>query len=233
MAAPASKPIFLDEKKRRWKRLRRVLDISAAVGLLLFIVFVLGVLRMRPLPGLLLQQPKRNFRALNNPPVPEDKAKKDRSAHRRTDRKPSDVPLNEDEGLRAAYYVEWDASSYSSLKQHIKQIDLLFPEWLHVVSPDGHLTSFTTEAPIRASDVIDSAGVHSVDVENKVQRTIAESGSNTEIFPLVNNYDPIKNVFMPEIGAFLQDPVAQRRFSDQVMRFLGSNTHYHGISLDF
>ena len=53
-----------------------MLDISAAVGLLLFIVFVLGVLRMRPLPELLLQQPKRNFRALNNPIIPDDKAKK-------------------------------------------------------------------------------------------------------------------------------------------------------------
>ncbi len=231
MAAPVSKPIFLDEKKRRWKRLRRVLDISAAVGLLLFIAFVLGVMRMRPLPELLLEQPKRNFRALNNLAVPDDKAKKVRSAHRRTDRKPSDVPLNEDEGLRAAYYVEWDPASYSSLKQHVKQIDLLFPEWLHVIAPDGHLTSYTTD--YRPFDVVDRTGVHPVDIETKVQRTIAESGSNTEIFPLVNNYDPIKNVFMPEIGTFLQDPVARQHFLDQTMRFLLSNGRYHGISLDF
>lgn len=231
MPADPSKPIFYDEKKRRWKRLRRTLDISAATGLLLFIIFVLGVLRMRPLPQLLLEQPKRNFRALNNPPVPDEKARKVRSAHRRTDRKPSDVPLNEDEGLRAAYYVEWDAASYSSLKQHVKQIDLLFPEWLHVISPDGHLTSYTTD--YRPFDVVDRAGVHPVDIESKVQRTIVASGANTEIFPLVNNYDPVKNVFMPEVGAFLQDPAARQRFQDQVLRFVLSNTRYHGLSLDF
>ncbi|MGI4980170.1 MAG: polysaccharide deacetylase family protein [Janthinobacterium lividum] len=231
MADQASKPIFYDEKKRRWKRLRRTLDISAAVGLLLLILFVLGVLRMRPLPQLLLEQPKRNFRALNNPPVPDEKARKVRSAHRRTDRKPSDVPLNADEGLRAAYYVEWDPASYSSLKQHVKQIDLLFPEWIHVIAPDGHLTSYTTD--YRAFDVVDGAGVHPVDIETKVQRTIAESGSNTEIFPLVNNYDPIRNVFMPEVGAFLQNASARQRFLDQTMRFLLSNSRYHGISLDF
>jgi len=46
------------------------------------------------------------------------------------DLKPGDVPLNSGEGLRAAYYVEDDPASYSSLKQHISQIDLLFPEWL-------------------------------------------------------------------------------------------------------
>ena len=47
------------------------------------------------------------------------------------------MTLNSGEGLRAAYYVEDDPASYSSLKQHIHQIDLLFPEWLHVVTPDG------------------------------------------------------------------------------------------------
>ena len=57
------------------------------------------------------------------------------SAHRKTANTPSDVTLNSGEGLRAAYYVDWDPASYSSLKQHIKQIDLLFPEWLHVITP--------------------------------------------------------------------------------------------------
>ncbi len=231
MPDQSTKPIFYDEKKRRWKRLRRTLDISAAVGLLLFIMFVLGVLRMRPLPQLLLQQPRHNFRALSNLPTPDEKARKVRSAHRRTDRKPSDVPLNEDEGLRAAYYVNDDPASYSSLKQHVKLIDLLFPEWLHVIAPDGHLTSYTTD--YRPFDVVDRAGVHPVDIENKVQRTIAESGANTEIFPLVNNYDTVRNAFMPEVGVFLQDPAARQRFQDQVVRFLASNSRYHGLSLDF
>jgi peptidoglycan-N-acetylglucosamine deacetylase len=41
--------------------------------------------------------------------------------------------------LRAAYYVQDDAASYSSLKEHVHQIDMLFPQWLHVDSPDGTL----------------------------------------------------------------------------------------------
>ena len=32
-----------------------------------------------------------------------------------------------------------DAASYSSLKEHIHQIDMLFPQWLHVDSPGGTL----------------------------------------------------------------------------------------------
>ncbi len=233
MAQPTSKPIFLDEKKRRWKRLRRVLDISAAVGLLLFIVFVLGVIRMRPLPALLLNAPKHNFRALNEPPTPaDDKAKKVRSAHRRTDRRASDIPLNADEGLRAAFYVEWDPASYSSLKQHVKQIDLLFCDWLHVITPDGKLTAYNSE--FKPFDVIDGSGVHSVDIGAKVQRSIVDAGANTDLFPLVSNNDIAKNAFVPDVvGQFLKDPAAQQRFLTQAMRFLQSNQRYRGLALDF
>ena len=226
-----SKPIFLDEKRRRWKRLRRVMDISAAVGLLLFIVFVIGVVRIKPLPDLLLETPKHNYRALNHPPVPEEHGKRARSAHRKTDRRPSEVPLNTDEGLRAAYYVEWDAASYSSLKAHIKQIDLLFPEWLHVVNPDGRLTAYTVD--YKPFDVVDSSGVHGVDIENKVERTIVESGANTEIFPLVNNFDDLKQQFLPGIGDMLKNPAARQKFLDQSIQFLLSNSRYQGMSLDF
>jgi cellulose synthase/poly-beta-1,6-N-acetylglucosamine synthase-like glycosyltransferase/peptidoglycan/xylan/chitin deacetylase (PgdA/CDA1 family)/spore germination protein YaaH len=233
MAQPTSKPIFLDEKKRRWKRLRRVLDISAAVGLLVFIVFVLGVIRMRPLPVLLLNAPKRNFRALNEPPATaDDKAKRVRSAHRRTDRRASDIPLNADEGLRAAFYVEWDPASYSSLKQHVKQIDLLFCDWLHVITPDGKLTGYNSE--FKPFDVVDGSGVHTVDIEAKVQRSIVDAGSDTDLFPMVSNNDIAKNAFVPDVvGQFLKDPAAQQRFLTQAMRFLASNQRYRGLSLDF
>lgn len=227
------KPIFYDEKRRRWKRLRRVLDISAAAGLVLIVIFVVGLLRVRRLPELLLDQPRHNYRALNTPPVPNDKAKKARSAHRRNDRKPSDVPLNSDEGLRAAYYVDYDASSYSSLRQHVQQIDLLFPEWLHVITPDGRLSGYSVDGPPRPYDVIDRTGVHNIDPENKVERVIVNAGANTEIFPLVNNFDTAAQAFVPTVGQFLQNPASRANFIAQVMRLLAANQRYHGISLDF
>ena len=59
--------------------------------------------------------------------------------------KPGDIPLNSGEGLRAAYYVEDDPASYSSLKQHIAQVDLLFPEWLHVITPDGKVNAYAPD----------------------------------------------------------------------------------------
>ncbi len=207
----------------------------ALFGLVIGAVFSIGLLRSRRLPELQLQSQKRNFRALFNPPSPVLKPgqKLHRSAHRKTDLKPSDVDLNENDTLRAAYYVEWDPASYSSLKQHIRQIDLLFPEWLHVVTPDGALTSYTVDNPIRPYPVIDNDGVHGVDQLSKVARTIADAKVDAEIFPLVNNYDPIKNVFLPSIGDFLSSPAAQANFVRSVDRFLAANPSYRGLSVDF
>ena len=154
--------------------------------------------------------------------------------HRKTTKKASEITLNSGEGLRAAYYVEDDPASYSSLKQHIRQIDLLFPEWIHVVTTDGALTSYSLDN--RAFRVVDAAGVHGVDHEQKVARAIAAAGQDTtpaEIFPLVNNYDPITNSFLPQVGDFLTNPVSRANFIQQIDQFLAANPSYRGISLDF
>ncbi len=229
-----NKPVFYDPQRKRWKRLRRVFDVLAAVGLFLGIVFIVGLWKMQPLPSIVLTPVTRNYRALANPPKPVAKpgAKEQRSAHRKTSLKPSEITLNSGEGLRAAFYVDWDAASYSSLKEHIKQIDLLFPEWLHVVSPDGTMTAYSlgdnTPYP-----VVDRTGVHTVDQENKVARAIAINRMDTEVFPQVNNYDPIKQLFWTGITDFFANDQARANFLHQVDAFLAANPSYRGLSLDF
>ena len=226
-----TKQVFFDPQRKRWKRLRLMQNILVLLGLVLGTVFIVGLMRMKPLPELTLDTQKRNYRSLTNPVLLKAGQKLHRSAHRKTDLKPSDVPLNSGEGLRAAYYVEWDAASYSSLKQHIKQIDLLFPEWLHVVTPNGALTSYTIDN--RPYSVVDSSGAHPVDIENKVARTIALNQSNTEVFPLVNNFDPVKGIFLSSVGDFLTSDSARATFVKQIDAFLAANPNYRGISLDF
>jgi len=227
------KQVFFDPQRKRWKRLRRIFDVVGMAGVAVGVLFVIGLIHMTPLPELLLATPKRNYTPLtvpaSTPPKAEEKMR--RGAHRKTTLKPSDVPLNSGEGLRAAYYVEDDPASYSSLKQHIHQIDLLFPEWVHVVTPDGTLTSYSLDN--RPFAVVDKEGVHGVDHEQRVARTIAAANEDTEIFPLVNNYDPIRNAFMPMIGDFLANPASRAHFIQQIDQFLAANPGYRGISLDF
>ncbi len=226
-----NKQVFYDPQRKRWKRLRRIFDVLALVGLVIGTTFVLGLLRIRPLPELLLQTPKRNYRALSTPPVVNKTGQKlRRSAHRRSDLRPSDIPLNSGEGLRAAYYVEDDPASYSSLKQHIKQIDLLFPVWLSLLTPDGALTSYTIDN--RVYPVVDAAGVHEVDRGQKVRRVITETRVDTEIFPLVNNYDSVKGLFLSSIGNFLKNEASRANFLRQVDQMMAANPDYGGLSID-
>src|ERR1700742_3551615 len=154
-----SKQVFYDPQRKRWKRLRRIFDLLALFGVIVGVLFIVGLVRMKPLRGLDLRSATKKYRALANPPALEltTKEKLNRSAHRRLDLKPSDVVLNTGEGLRAAFYTDADPASYASFKQHVQQIDLLFPEWLHVVKPDGSLTAYTADNTPFA--VVDSAGV--------------------------------------------------------------------------
>jgi cellulose synthase/poly-beta-1,6-N-acetylglucosamine synthase-like glycosyltransferase/peptidoglycan/xylan/chitin deacetylase (PgdA/CDA1 family)/spore germination protein YaaH len=224
-------PVFYDPERKRWRRLRRVFDVLALLGLVVGVLFVIGLLRMKPLPELLLPTQKRNFRTLTNSADGKFGQKLHRAAHRRTDRKPSDIPFNSGEGLRAAYYVEDDPASYSSFKQHVKQIDLLFPEWVHMVTPDGSLTAYSIDN--RPYPVVDAGGVYPVDRENRVARVISDAHEDTEIFPLVNNYEPVSGKFLPSIGEFLMNPAARQNFIHLTDLFLAKNPNYHGISLDF
>ena len=130
--------IFYDPQRKRWKRLRRILDITAVLSTLVVAGFIFNVLRGQHLPELLLPLPRHNYKALPDTSALRN-AKNQRPARRKTKRKPSEIPLNTGEGLRAAYYVQDDAASYSSLIEHVHQIDMLFPQWLHVDSPQGAL----------------------------------------------------------------------------------------------
>ena len=105
--------------------------------------FIFNVLRNQHLPELLLPTPRHNYKALPERAPLLHGGKILRPARRKTLRKPSEIPFNTGEGLRAAYYVQDDAASYSSLKEHVHQIDLLFAQWFHVTSPSGTLMAMT------------------------------------------------------------------------------------------
>ena len=55
--------IFFDPERKRWKRLRRILDATAVISTLVVAGFIFNVLRSQRLPELLLPIPKHNYRA--------------------------------------------------------------------------------------------------------------------------------------------------------------------------
>ena len=235
------KQIFYDPERKRWKRLRRVLDAIAVVTTLVVVGFVFNSLRGQPLPELLLPSPKHNYKALDyrtyhagrdRTPLLKN-ARPAQQARRKTDRKPSDIPLNTGEGLRAAFYVPDDATSYSSFKEHVHQIDLLFPKWLHVNAPDPELLAMSSENTLQEYKIIDGNTVHDPDDLNKIKHVIQETKVDTEIFPLVNNFNPHSQKWDPAIGDMLADDGKRAALENQIMRFFTVQTAYRGLSLDF
>ena len=227
-----SKPVFYDPQRKRWKRLRRIFDSLALAATVIGVLFIVGLLRMKPMHGLDLRSATKRYRALyTSKPELKSKEKLNHSAHRRSDVKPSDVVMNEVEGLRAAFYSDTDPASFASFKAHVKQIDLLFPEWLHVVTPDGSIVGYTSDNIPFA--VVDRSGVHSVDRENKIVKVISDAREDTEIFPMVNNYSPVDGAFEPTVEPFLLSAAARDNFLQQVDQFMAANTRYRGLTLDF
>ncbi len=225
--------IFFDPQRKRWKRLRRVLDIAALTFTVVVAVFIFNVLRQQQLPELLLSAPKHNYKPLNERQSELTKAEKahDRPARRKTDRRPSEIPLNSGEGLRGAWYAPDDAASYSSLKEHIHQIDMLFPEWLHVSLTDGALTAVNGANGLYP--VIDGRGrVSDPDIDGRVRHVITAAHEDTEVFPHLTSYDPASQSFSAGIGAVLMDPVKRQHLHDQILQFFAGMPAYHGLSLD-
>src|SRR6476660_10499368 len=193
-----AKSIFYDPERKRWGRLRVLFTVLGTVISCLVVFFILTVfVQSDPLPRVLMPEQKRNLHAIKeNEHRRKTKAK---NTHRKTKASPSQVVLNTDEGIRAAYYVTWDAASFVSLKEYYPQIDILFPEWLHVLSPDGHLQGY--DSSNQAFPVVDNGTVHSTD--DRVMPFLRAEKAEVEVFPLVNNFDPVRKEWLTNIGAFL------------------------------
>src|ERR1700741_3808518 len=102
----SAKPVFYDPNRKRWRHLRRMFGALALLFTIVFILFVYSVLKGSSLPSLLLPEQKRSYHALKEKKQRHTKEKS--VARRKTNKPASQVVLNSDEGIRAAYYVTWD-----------------------------------------------------------------------------------------------------------------------------
>ena len=129
------KPIFYDAEKVRWRRTRRILEISGVLLTMLLVYFFFTIVRTVELPSSLLP----DTRPVYHPTKKKLKPVLLREGRHKRVANIGQVPATYDP-LRAAFFVSWDPNSLASLKKHYKDIDLLMPEQLHAVTPDGAIT---------------------------------------------------------------------------------------------
>jgi peptidoglycan-N-acetylglucosamine deacetylase len=224
-----SEPVFYDPRRARWKWLRRLFDATAVLVSALLIFFVYSALRDEPLPELLFFPQKRPLKALKETEKEKAKERAKKAAarsHRKTKLAASQVKLNQEEGIRAAFYVPWDAASFSSLRSYSHQIDMLFPDWLHVFTPDGRMQGVDDQTN-KYFDVVQENRV--LPVDDQVMPYLKTENPAMEVFPMVNNSDGSNWV---DVSEFLNNADSRVLFRRQAGEFLSSG-RFRGLMIDF
>ena len=225
-----AQPVFYDPRQARWKRLRSLFDVLGISVMLLVVFFIYNALHGEQLPELIWQAQKKPYHALKENEKEKARERRRKQAalrgNRKTKSNPSLAELNSEEGIRAAFYAPWDAASFSSLREYARQVDLLYPDWLHVLTPDGHLQGVDDQTN-KYFDVIRGSTIHPVD--DKVMKFLKSEDTGMEVFPMVNNSDGVNWV---DITSFLNDADARARFRQQVDAFLATDK-YRGLMVDF
>ena len=96
-------------------------------------------------------------------------------------------------------------------------------------SPDGRLQGLAEGNKL--FDVVQGAAIHPVDEKHPLMAFLKEEKAQTEVFPLVNNFDPVSNQWLTSIGELLNDAAARAALRRNLLTFLASD-NYHGLSLD-
>jgi cellulose synthase/poly-beta-1,6-N-acetylglucosamine synthase-like glycosyltransferase/spore germination protein YaaH/peptidoglycan/xylan/chitin deacetylase (PgdA/CDA1 family) len=221
------KPIFYDSEKVRWRRTRRILEISGALLTLLLIYFFLTIAGSVELPAALLPDTRPIYHSVKKKllkPVVQREGRHKRVANI------GQVPAKYDP-LRAAFFVSWDPNSLASLKKHYKDIDLLMPEQLHAVTPDGAITvvDYERNQTVQASPAEAISRLQ----QDKLHQWMRSMNPPLELpmMGLLNNYDG--TVWrVKEMAELLANPAARNRLISDATQYAVA-AKQAGIVVDF
>jgi len=220
----ASFPVFYDPAGRRRLYLWRV-GYSLALAVASFTeVFIFSVLVSPALPQL-------NLRRISEPPVTTDvRSQSPRLGPNRAEQKaaraglkgsfdksqvkppvPSaDVNQPASRPLAIGFYVNWDDSSYESLKRHLDQLDQLVPEWLWLQGGDHPVVS---------------------NIDPRALDLVRGRRPDLPIIPMINN---MKNGEWEAqtLARQIADEASRSRLVNDLAQFVGDN-HFQGVCIDF
>jgi cellulose synthase/poly-beta-1,6-N-acetylglucosamine synthase-like glycosyltransferase/spore germination protein YaaH/peptidoglycan/xylan/chitin deacetylase (PgdA/CDA1 family) len=221
------KPIFYDSEKVRWRRTRRILEVSGALLTLLLIYFFLTIAGSVELPAALLPDTRPIYHAVKKKLLKQVVQREGR--HKRV-ANIGQVPAKYDP-LRAAFFVSWDPNSLASLKKHYKDIDLLMPEQLHAVTADGAITvvDYERNQTVRASPGEALSRLQ----QDKLHQWMRAMNPPLELpmMGLLNNYDgAVWRV--KEMSELLANPAARGRLISDVTQYAVA-AKQAGIVVDF
>jgi len=219
------RPIFYDAEKVRWRRTRRILEICGVLLTLLLVYFFVTVAGSVELPSSLLPDTRPAYHTAKKKKVVTARE----GRHRRVARI-GQIPAGYDP-LRAAFYVSWDANSLASLKKHYKDLDLLMPEQLHAVTPDGAITVVDYERNQTLEATPEEVIARLKD--DKLHQWMRTMNPPIELpmMGLLNNYDGVVWK-VKEMEEMMANPQARQHLVRDVVQY-AVEAHQSGIVVDF
>jgi cellulose synthase/poly-beta-1,6-N-acetylglucosamine synthase-like glycosyltransferase/spore germination protein YaaH/peptidoglycan/xylan/chitin deacetylase (PgdA/CDA1 family) len=221
------KPIFYDAEKVRWRRTRRIMEISGALLTLLLVYFFLTIAGSVELPAALLPDTRPIYHSIKKKLL---KSVVQREGRHKRVANIGQVPAAYDP-LRSAFFVSWDPNSLASLKKHYREIDLLMPEQLHAVTPDGAITVVDYER--NQTGQASPAEAFSRLQQDKLHQWMRSLNPPLELpmMGLLNNYDG--QVWrVKEMAELLANPAARSRLISDVTQY-AVMAKQAGIVVDF
>ena len=208
-------PIFFDPSRARWPRIRNALLLVTSLLLLLGGALLASVVFPSILPALGLRATTALRSGPRLAPRVEVAAKPARHSNvinlrpARTDTSAAAAPNTETTG----FFVNWDETSFSSLKANLNTLDLLVPEWLHIYGPDGKLEEDDGDA------------------QRGVVEYIRENRPSLRILPLVNNYhgDTFDSQNLVRV---LADKTLRASAIDRMLKYV-TDHGFAGLTIDF
>src|SRR6266436_3219008 len=219
-------PIFYDAERVRWRRTRRVMEITGVLLTLLLAYFFVTIAVSVELPAGLLPDTKPGYHAVKSKKKPLT-----REGRRRRVANIGQLPATYDP-VRAAFFVSWDPNSLASLKKHYKDIDLLIPEQLHAVSADGALTIVDYE---RGQNTVKATPAEAISIlkDDKLHQWMKSFNPPVELpmMGLINNYDGAE-WRIKEMAQMLASAASRQNLVRNIVDY-AVESHQAGIVVDF
>jgi peptidoglycan-N-acetylglucosamine deacetylase len=226
-------PVFYDPAGRRWRRVRRTWLGLAIVVTAVAAVFIASVLARPLLPEHDIRRvrlPKPKPPVLNTPiekaaKGAQEKLKRELQKQKRVPaaKRPQEMAIApppailppaipKSKPLAIGFYINWDESSYASLKRNLDHLDWVVPQWVHLQeSANGSPIAVELDAP--ALDLI------------------RETRPQVRILPMVQNLND--ETWQPEVLArSIADDASRQRLITALTAFVEENK-FGGVCIDF
>ncbi len=214
--------VFEDPSGKRWRRFRLLIAGAGLVCALILTDLLVVVLTEPRLPSL-VSHPSDNGPAmtaafsepLNHPEITDTPVAPVAPVRPTTRPHPIDTrhPLGNAPFIRAAFVVQDDPQSVADLRQHLGQLQMVFPDWLTSFDGDGNVVK---QVDSKLADLL----------HNESAR------SGLLVLPRISNTDDTGRWHADELHALFTNPNATDIFIDQLTAAL-TQTGAAGVNLDF